>query len=450
MPSVRTLKHELGEAFREVQRTSREFEAAKVTYKRTQKDSDLRAQTGCHAAHARAVKNLRRAERLLADAETVPLEALVAARPNGSTKPEEVYRPDSPHGFLADLRKATYGDRDARERLTRNESIVTGERRDVTFAAGGQGFQAPSWFSEAWVSGLRAPAALKTYATKIPMPERGFTGEIPKVDLDETPSSGGAGIGPPTTETAGQAEDADAQDTDLTSEVLSASLVTIAGAQTLTAQIADRMSPGAETAIIGDLLRSYESEFDRQMIVGGGDSHHEFVGLFDPSVATTQLIFNNATPTPADFLSELSKAAYKFADARGVYPSHLLISPRRVAWLMSSLQSEIPVFAPGGAAPAPAGAPWDLGQLLGMRIIADGNVPTTYGAGTNAEIGMALLLPEDLYYTESAQYWTFKQALSAKLVYRFEVASFAYYWPTRRPQSIATVQGTAFAPPSGY
>lgn len=129
--------------------------------------------------------------------------------------------------------------------------------------------------------------------------------------------------------------------------------------------------------------------------------------------------------------------------------------PRRWAWTLAGLDgSNRPIVTAGnpsfnaigvGGAPVAEGYVGDLG---GIPVFVDPNIPTNLGAGTN-EDRVLVIRRSDLWLWESATETTsFDATLAAQNSILFRVLGFAAFIPHRHQASVQVIAGTGLVAPS--
>ena len=382
------------------------------------------------AAYARAARTKNLAIERLAkaggDAAAVlqgrSTKATRAARPNGSTKPAQVYRPDGEHSFLADLRNG-WQDSAARERLERNEVRVTG-------VSDGSGFySAPEWFTESWSKLPRPAAVLKANMVELPMPSKGGLGYVPRVDVNSytvTPLVDGDNV---------------TGDTDLATSTSQSEVAAIVAQLDINRAVGERMQPAAELGLVVDMLAALDAAQDAEFVNGPGGTQR-LTGLLN--AAGESYAYSSG-----DLLTAIAKARAQFYSGSALggrfrLPTHVILHPSIYLALSDQRVSEFPLFDQGGAIQA-TDPRFSAGQIAGMRVLIDGNLPTNAGGGED-ESPIILATLDDLQYCETTARFQFQQVGSSMNMLRYQVANFCQLFADRRPEGVLVVTGV----PSSY
>lgn len=348
---------------------------------------------------------------------------------------EPTYRPDAPdrRSFFTDLVRYKT-DPAANERIMRH-AAESRAYTDTAISTGGGGFVIPQYMMDLYVGVARAGRKFADAVPSLPLTDSGMTAVFPKL-------TGG------TTEAA-QVEGSATSFTNATSDYVTEYVRTIAGRQDITQQLLDR---GAQfdQIIFRDLALAHATELNRQMIRGAAASS-EVVGIRNVSSINT-VTYTDASPTGAELFPKLAAAVSQINSNRYLAPTHWVMHPRRAAWLMSETTSSPLLFQQTGFNYPVAGGGDNglVGTILGLPVIADATVGTTYGSGTN-EDEIYLVRADDLYLMEGPiMTRVLEQPLSADLAVRLDLYSYVLFASQRYPKSICKISGTGLAAPSGF
>lgn len=338
-------------------------------------------------------------------------------------KEESIYRPDGQVSFFRDVIHAHSGDSEARERLHRHSV----EMRDVTAASGGAGYIPPVYLSEFAAPKVRAGGPLLAQLPKAPLPDAGMTISVPRVTTG--------------TSVAVQTENGSVSETDFVSSQLSTSVRTIAGQSDISIQFFERSFPGADVVISDDLARAYTTEFDRQLI-NGASASSEHTGLLNVS-SIGSVTFTSSTPTAGDYLSPIYKAISTVTAAYFEAPTHIVMHPRRAAFLAAGQSTSTPIFQQGGLLMASgeqdAGV---VGTIAGLPVVVDANVPTTLGSGTD-EDAILVVNANALRVMEGTPRFKVHESVgSGTLTVRLSYYGYSAFLSGRYPEAICKITGT--------
>jgi len=183
-------------------------------------------------------------------------------------------------------------------------------------------------------------------------------------------------------------------ETDQINATISVPVVTVAGQNTISRQAVERGS-GIREDVINDLVSALNTSLDAQAISGTGSSG-QAKGIYTVlDGGANEITYTDASPTVAELYPKLADAIQRVQTGSFGQPTHWLMHPRRVAWVASATDSQNrPLMVPNSNGPANAvgvgeGA-FRYGNsgytLLGLPVVADANVQTDLGAGTEDAI----------------------------------------------------------------
>jgi len=341
---------------------------------------------------------------------------------------EQTYRPDGRASFFRDLITAK-NDRDAMDRLMRHRSET--EERDVSSAS--NGFIPPVYLSQYMVEVPRAGRPFADVLPKAALPASGTSFTLPKL------STGGA--------VAAQTDGGSVQETDPTTATVTTYVRTVAGQVDISQQLLDRSDPSFDAVVFRDLINAYDSELDRQTLVGASGSN-EHVGLANVSSINT-VTYTSGTPTAAEALPKIYDAIQKVASSRYMYPTHLVMHPRRAAFFAAGLSSTFPLFQQGGLNQAAGEQNGGVvGTIAGLPVVIDANIPVTDGAGTNQDAMYVVHMPDLVLMEGEIRTRVMEQPLSDTLEVRLQVFGYSAFASERYAKGICKISGTGLVTPS--
>jgi hypothetical protein len=348
--------------------------------------------TARDAADAEVTRRQAALDQLLAEqtreAEIADLSARTA--PTGNRAPaydrvarvgaeERTYRPDQDRrgaGFERDVAAAFLGDYEARDRLARHMQEERVERGDQIRAAGTSAFSGlvvPQYLTDLYAP---AAAAKRPFADAIrghDLPPEGMT-----VNLSRITTATSAAIQ--------ASENTNVSETDIDDTLLSISVQTAAGQQTLSRQAIER-GAGVEPVVLDDLFRRYATTLDSTLI------NQATNGLTN---VATAIAYTDASPTAAELypkilqgLSGVEAALLDMASGENLAVMH----SRRWYWLQNALVSTWPLVSQPGIAAQMGATNLATAYGSGVRgvlpngtpVVVDNNIATNLGAGTNED-----------------------------------------------------------------
>ena len=350
---------------------------------------------GLHASEERKRGELRSQivecdERITEVTETEERDARAAAvhQPVNGNDAGLTYRQAGEHSYFRDLASLAVGraDTGAMQRLTQHREQV--ERaaslhgrpelraaQNTTDGTGGE-FVPPLWLLDQYVELARPSRAAANLFTRQDLPTGTNSINLPKINTGTT--------------VAPQAAQGDGvSDTNATTTSVSGPVNTFAGMQIASLQVLEQ-SPGSyDQVLFRDLIADYNEKLDVACISGDGTGGTH-TGLLSTSGIST-VTYTDATPTVAALYSPLAQAISQVASNVFRAPTAILMHPRRWFWIMAALDtSDRPLVTPSGqsfnaVATADGGAEGRAGELLGLPVYIDANVPTGLGGGTNED-----------------------------------------------------------------
>lgn len=284
--------------------------------------------------------------------------------------------------FFADAWRMQQGDYSARERLERHAREITVEGEGIskraTTTSSFAGLVVPQYLVDQAASVAQAGRPFANTCQRLPLPEQGMVFYITK--------------GTTAAATAVQAtQNTAVQNTDQVWTDIQVNVQTIAGQQEVSRQSLERGTPGLDSLVYLDLAGSYAVNVDVRTITGTGTGTK---GI--QNAGGNQATAFTAAATVQTFYAKTAGAVNSVLTNRFLPPTHILMHPRRWAWLLGQTDStNRPLVVPVGQNPQNATANFGVspeygqvvGFLQGLPVVTDANVPTAVGTG-----------PEDLVF----------------------------------------------------
>lgn len=354
------------------------------------------------------------------------------------------YERDAPHSFFRDMVRATprFQDTDAQARLDRHKVEMDVELRanPTTALSRGGEFAPPKWLIDHFAvapAGGRVLADLIDNAGNLFVLPPGVSSiNIPRIssglsDNVQTQQGGAESEVDPTT--------ANAQG--------SGQVVTIAGGANVAQQWFDLVpAPGADMVIARELNSSYNANLEVQMLTGTG-LNGQLLGLANVTGANT--VSGSAGSTIATLWPLIGQTMAAVGNTRQQPGIHMLVAPRRWAWIASSVDSSNrPINSPGSGTPTPPAYPLMGGEPV-HSVKAAGpinNLPVWQSAGCLVSKGTAvnsntdviyIVRPMDMELYESAPRLIIAaNPLSGTLQVRISLHRYVAFTPDRFPNGI--------------
>jgi len=346
--------------------------------------------------------------------------------------------------IVSEPRNAQYrNDYSAQDRLARHARENEVERRDV--ATGNfAGLVIPQYLVDLAAPFARAGRPTADFATnKHVLPNAGMTLNISRMTTG--------------TSTAVQAsENSNVSETDSDDTLLTIDVRTIAGQQDLSKQVIER-GTGVDAFVVQDLIRSWHTTLDNQILNGSGASG-QIRGLRNTS-GVNSVTYTDATPSVEDLYPKLADAYQKIQTGVFMNPTHWIMHPRRLAFLLAAVdQSKRPLVVPTANGPMNAistgAGSVSYGNsgysLMGLPIIADANVITDGGAGTNEDEIYCVTAPELHLWEQPGSPFalTFDATGAGSLTVKSVVYGYSAFSAGRYPAAASIISGTGLVAPS--
>jgi len=425
---------------------------AVATENRTDLTEDETAKVDALVEESRSLDSKIEKFKAQADADAKAAEArssvasVVMPKVGGATVTREArtYSPEGDASFVKDAFTAKFSnDYAASERLARHSREEEVERRSVgtgNFA----GLVIPQYLVDLAAPFARAGRPTADFATnKMVLPAAGMTLNISRMTTGTT--------------TAVQAAENDAiSNTNADDTLLTVNVRTIAGQQDISKQAIER-GTGIDQFIIQDLIRGWHTTLDNQILNGTGSSG-QILGITDTSGVNTTA-FNEASPTAELLYPKLADAYQKVQTSVFQNPTHWIMHPRRLAFLLASVDTAgRPLVVPTLGGPMNAMAT-GAGQayygnsgysLMGLPIVADANVVTDNGAGSD-EDRIYCVNANELHLWEQAGSpfaLNFDATGAGSLTIKSVVYGYSAFTAGRYPGAVSIISGTGLVAPT--
>ena len=243
---------------------------------------------------------------------------------------------------------------------------------------------------------------------------------------------------------------------DMTDTFITAPVRTLAGQQDVAIQLLDQSPAAFDEITFADLIADYNQTLDIQGINGSGSSG-QLRGVLNVS-GINAITYTDASPTLPELYLPMMQALSQVARKRKMMPTAVFATPARWFWMASQLDGQSRPFVlpetnnpfnplalqTGGDVEGP------VGRILNFPLLADGNIPSNLGGGTNEE-RIITCRTSDLYLWEgSMRTRVLSEVLSGTMQIRFQVYNYAAFMPDRRPETISVISGTGVIAPSGF
>jgi HK97 family phage major capsid protein len=252
-----------------------------------------------------------------------------------------------------------------------------------------------------------------------------------------------------------QTQNTAVSETDADDTLLTINVRTIAGQQDLSRQAIER-GTGIDSFVIGDLIRSWHTTLDSQVLNGAG-TNGTIKGIRNSGGSA--VTFTATTPTVALLYPKLADALQKVQSNVFTTPTAWIMHPRRLAFLLAGVDGQNrPLVVPAAGGPMNAvstgSGTAQYGnsgyQLLGLPIITDASVATDLGAGTNQD-EIYLVDGREMHLWEqpgSPFSLRFEATTAGSLTVKSVVYGYAAFTAERYPLAASIISGTGLAAPT--
>ena len=357
----------------------------------------------------------------------------------------ETYRRDGEHSYFRDLVKVSLmrdGANSARDRLTRNNREVQVEARALTTTDGAGGdFVPPLWMVNQYVELARTARPTADRVRNETLPTGTDQVNVPKI------LTGTAVAEQATQNTA-------VQNTDATTGAVAANVATLAGQQVIAVQLIEQSPINLDTVLLQDLAFDYAAKVDLFVLNNNATNKK---GLLQES-GTNAVTFTTGSPTVALFYSQLANAVQLITTNRFMPPDTIVMHPRRWGWLLAASDSSgrpLVTLNPGqspmnsvGTAVGVANANGVVGNLQGLDVVVDPQVPTNLGAGTNQDPVIVLRASDSILWEGAPHAEAFRETKADQLSVLLRFYRYAAFTAARYQKSVAVINGTGLIAPT--
>ena len=385
----------------------------------------------------------------LANAEAATMRAAITPTQDDAEKATEVrvgeepltYSETSGRSFFRDLYASQmHHDPSAQQRIARHSAEMDVEYRDSSTASFA-GLVVPQYLTQLAAELARAGRPFANLCTSLPLPSDGMTINISRVTTGST--------------AAVQAtENSAVSEQDLDDTLLTVDIRTVAAQQDVSRQALDR-GTGVDAIIMADLSSAIATALDLGCLYGDGTSG-ALLGL-NNITGKNDVVYTDGSPTVAEFYPKLLDAIQQINSNRFAGPDLIVMHPRRAAWLQAAVAGSRPLVLPQPNVPQNAMGHGPIAgyglnglQIAGIPVVADANVKTNTGAGSNQD-SVFVVRRADMLLFESAgapSMVRMDQTLGGQLTVKIVAFQYAAAVFGRYPAAISQVMGTGLVAPT--
>jgi HK97 family phage major capsid protein len=366
------------------------------------------------------------------------------------TSEPEVYRQGGDVSYFRDLMRAQtrtgVGISEAGDRLQRNSRQFADQVRNApreqtralttTDGAGGD-FVPPLWLINEFIELARPGRVTADLVRGQVLPGGTDTISLPRLATG--------------TATAQQATQNTAiQNTDATTNSVSATVLTLAGGQSMAQQLLDQSPINMDDILLEDLASDYAVKADVFVIQNNATNA---VGLI--SAAGTNVNVTATTLTGAGSLwAKLADGIQQIHTTRYMPPSAIVMHPRRWAWIISQVDTAgRPLVTPDAAFNPIANSggvisAGRVGVMQGLPVYTDPNLPTNLGAGTNQDPVLLMRERDVIFYESAPRAEASIQPGFMSLTVNLRFFRYVALHASRFPKSVAVLNGVGLVTPT--
>lgn len=349
-----------------------------------------------------------------------------------SVSEPDLYRKGGPHSFFRDLgRKALDGDPDSSERLRQHQRALT-----TTDGAVGE-LVPPAWIMSELIELVRAGRVTADQVRSQPWPGGTDSISLPRI-------TGGTAVAQQAT------QNSSLNNQDMTSDSIKADVKTLAGVQTVSQQLLDLSPLAVDQIVLGDLAADYALRVD-QFVLSNTATNAK--GILNAS-GTNSVTYTDASPTVPELYSKVADAIRQVHEGRLLPPDKIIMHPRRWAFFLAALDGQnrplVTPYAPSNAAGTTAGVVSQglVGDLQGLPVYVDPNIPTNLGSGTNEDRIIVMRSSDVILFETSPRADAFKETKADTLSVLFRIYGYLGIFTERLPKAISVISGTGLVTPT--
>jgi HK97 family phage major capsid protein len=339
------------------------------------------------------------------------------------------------------------GDRNAYERLERNNKQVADakkERAISTGAGAGGEFVPPLWLEDDFIVLARAGRITANLCRQGQVPPGTDSINIPKINTG-------------TATAVVTSQNSAIQQTDLTTTSVSSPVITVAGGQTVAMQLIEQSPLNIDEIVLADLAADYAVKLNTQVLSGTGSSG-QATGLLVLS-GTNAVTWTQSTPAlggPGGMYPKVANGLAQVHTKRYLPPTAIVMHPLRWAWAECQVDNNgRPLVVPVAAGAFQMIANLDaqvsqglVGSMLGLPVYVDAVIPVNGGSGANQD-SIIISKFDDLWLWEGElRAEAFEQTYAQQMSVFVRLYNYASFQPGRYAPSTSIITGTGASTPT--
>lgn len=355
---------------------------------------------------------------------------------------QAIYQKGDPRrSYMQDLIKVSMnmdGDGEARDRLMRHSQDVASlpeyaEYRDLSRTDGQGGYAVPpAWLMDQYVELARPGRAFANLVQRMALPSGTDSINIPKLAT-------GTDVGIQNGDNTAVNED------DLTDTYINAPVRTIAGQQGISIQLIDQSPIAFDDVVFRDLTAAHAAKTDGQ-VIGGTGANGQVLGILGTSGVSSVV---PGGPLVKDVYAAIANAVQQVHSTRYMPPEVIVMHPRRWGWFLASVDNQDrPLFLPAANQPMNAAgiltavaSEQVVGQMHGLPVVTDPNVPTNLGDDSNEDPIFVLRASDVVLWESSIRARVLPEVRAQNLTVLLQIYNYLAFSAARYPASIKTIVG---------
>jgi HK97 family phage major capsid protein len=190
-------------------------------------------------------------------------------------------------------------------------------------------------------------------------------------------------------------------------------------------------------------------------MINGSGSSGQPLGIRNVSGINT-VTYTDGSPTVAEAYPKLADAVQKVNANRFAPAQAIIMHPRRWGFFTAGVDSSNrPLVLPAGNNPDNAIGVGEaaaygnvVGNLLGLPVITDANIPTDDGGGSNQDQIYVVKADDHILFEDNLFQLKFEETNAGSLTTKMVVYGYVAFASGRYPAGITKIQGTGLITPS--
>lgn len=213
----------------------------------------------------------------------------------------------------------------------------------------------------------------------------------------------------------------------------------------MTVQLIDQSPIAFDDVVFRDLVAAHAAVTDHQ-VIGGSGTGGEVVGILNtPNIGTIAA----TTVDVQGVYAAIANAIQTIHSTGFLAPNVITMHPRRWGWFLSLLDgNQRPLFLPAANSPMNVAGVQDgvtsqtvVGQIQGIPVITDPNLPTNLGAGDNEDPILVMRAQDLVLWEDGIKARVLPELKAANLTVVLQIYSYLAFSASRFPQSVVEISG---------